>query len=391
MTVHSSLGVESKMKTLLSLTALHLVFGLPLNCSSAKSAGPFPRLLPPAQEFDLVLREDQRSQLPLGPSCDREASRTLMCRAFTVTLKNVGAHTVRISGLNCFEPPITFERIERTSSNGWWPLSQPGTSTCKTLDWTDTRLRPGEQTQYSTRLLSQRRWIQSVGPGQYTIRAQWVLKGCTEAADGHDCLAPLQDVHQFGTPARVDFQEPVIVESKEITVESPELGNLGVLNFGFDVTLNTPPERDPACSVESTGFECAVFHYAIRNLGNRPVRNGTFSCSDSGIQPEYRLEASEWKPVPQMLWVCSMNVLIEKVILPGQTVGGTFTLLNLRPGYDMTALQAPGVYQFRFTLWPSACIAAPDGSFCLTRPEKQPTVASKELTLRKPNPQPSPD
>jgi hypothetical protein len=81
-----------------------------------------------------------------------------------------------------------------------------------------------------------------------------------------------------------------------------------------------------------------------------------------------------------------MNVLIEKVILPGQTLEGTFTLRNLRPGYDMTSLQAPGVYQFRFTFWPSACVAAPDGSFCLTRPEKQPTIASRELTLRKPNP-----
>jgi len=374
------------MKTLLPFTGAPLVFSLLLNLSAATSFGPFPRLLPPAQEFNLVLREDPRSRLPLGPGCVGEASRTVMCRAFTVELKNIGAHTVRLSGLNCFEPSITFERRAPNFSSGWWPLSQPGTSTCNRLDWTNTRLRPGEQAQYSTRLLSQRRWIQSVGPGQYTIRAQWVLQGCTESAEGDDCLTPLQDIHQFGTPAGVDFQEPTIVESKEITVESPELGDLGVLNLGFDVMLGAPPERDPACSGESTGFECTVFHYAIRNLGNRPVRNGTFSCSDDSIQPEYRLETSEWKPVLQIAWICSMNVLIEKVILPGQTLEGIFTLRNLRPGYDMTSLKAPGVYQFRFTFWPSACIAAPDGSFCLTGPEKQLSVTSKELTLRKPTP-----
>src|SRR5262249_50181653 len=159
---------------------------------------------------------------PLGASCEGDASRTLMCRAFTVTLQNTGRHTVRISGLSCFEPSITFERREPNTSSGWWPVSQPGKPTCNTLDWTNTQLRPGEQTQYSTRLLSQRRWIQSVGPGHYTIRAQWVLLGCTDAPEGGDCLTPLQDVHDFGRAALVGAQEAVTIKSEGVSVESPE-------------------------------------------------------------------------------------------------------------------------------------------------------------------------
>jgi len=105
--------------------------------------------------------------------------------------------------------------------------------------------------------------------------------GCTDAPEGGDCLTPLQDVHEFGRAARVGAQEPVIIESKELSVESPELGDLGTFKFGFDVKLNTAAERDPACSAEGTGVEPALFHYAIRNLGDRPVRNA-FSGTASG-------------------------------------------------------------------------------------------------------------
>jgi len=81
-----------------------------------------------------------------------------------------------------------------------------------------------------------------------------------------------------------------------------------------------------------------------------------------------------------------MNVLVETEILPGGTIEGTFSLHNLRPGYDASSLPAAGEYQFRFTFWPNACVASPDTSFCLTRPEKQPTVTSKELSLLKSKP-----
>jgi hypothetical protein len=374
------------IKTLVLLRVAALMVGLFVDCSAAKSDGSAPRLLPPSDEFLLVLREDAQKPLPLGASCEGEASRTLMCRAFTVTLQNTGPHTVRISGLSCFEPSITFQRNEPHSSSGWWPISQPGKPTCTTLDWTNTRLQPHERIQYSTRLLSERRWIESVGPGQYKLKAQWVLKGCTESGEDNDCLSPLQDVHQFGRAARIDFQEPVLIESNEITVESPQFGDFGGLKIRFDVTLNTPPEWGPSCRADNTDVECMVFHFAIHNLGDRPIRNATFSCSDSSIQPEYRSGTADWKPLPQVSWSCTMNILTEQVILSGQALEGTFTLRSLRPGYDTSSVRAPGAYQFRFTFWPSACIASPDGAFCLARPEKQPPAASKELTLENPNP-----
>jgi hypothetical protein len=377
-----------RVRKLLIVTGLVLA---PLvHCGAANNDGPFPRLLPAAEEFRLTLREEPQSKLLLGPSCGGEASLTLLCHAFTVTLENVGSHTIRISGLSCFEPSITFEIKQPNSTTGWWPLSQPGNPACKTVDWTNTRLRPGEHTQYSTRLISQRRWFQSVGPGQYTIRAQWVLFGCTESPEGDDCLGPLQDVHAFGNAARVGLQEPVTVFSNTVTVESPQLGELGGLKFAFEVTVNAPPERDPACTAANTNVECTVFHYVIRNLADRPVRNATFSCSDISIRPEYRFDVGVWKPVPQRGGICASNVLTESVIMPGGALEGSFTMRTLRPGYDTSSLQAPGQYQFRFTFWPSACIASPDASFCITRPEKQPTVTSKELTLQNPKLQPGP-
>jgi len=216
--------------------------------------------------------------------------------------------------------------------------------------------------------MSQRRWIEAVGPGQYTMRAQWILEGCTEAPNGYDCL--------------IGAQEPVTVFSNSVAVESPQLGELRGLKFAFEVAINAPPERDPSCTAANMNVECTVFHYVIRNLADRPVRNARFSCSDTSIQPEYRFEMGEWKPVPQRLWSCTMNILTESEILPGGALEGSFTIRNLRPGYDTSSLQVPGQYQFRFTFWPNACITSPDASFCLWSPEKQPTVTSKELTLQ---------
>ena len=47
-----------------------------LVCGSVAIArGPFPRLLPPREDFRLTLREEPHSEMPLGPSCSGEASR----------------------------------------------------------------------------------------------------------------------------------------------------------------------------------------------------------------------------------------------------------------------------------------------------------------------------
>jgi hypothetical protein len=353
--------------------------------------GPFPRLLPPPEDFRLTLRVEPHSDVPTGPSCNGEASLTLLCRAFTLTLENASKHTVHISGLRCFEPDVVFEIRRPESSSDWWPISQPGKPTCKTLDWVNIRLKPGEKTEYTTRLISPRRSIQALGVGSYKLRTQWALWGCTEAPEGTDCLTPLQVVRGASSVADVALQEPVTVFSNEVTAESPLLPDLGSLRFSIEVTIasaqtsKTETDVQPACGAAAvTNVDCTAFHYVVRNLADRPIRNATASCSDTSIRPEYRFEGGEWKSVPYRAWDCGRNVLVETQVFPGGTIEGTFTLRTLRPGFDTSALQPPGEYQLRFTFWPDACIASPDASFCLTRPYSQPTVTSKELTLRNP-------
>jgi hypothetical protein len=354
--------------------------------SSAIARGPFPRLLPPPEDFRLTLREGPRSDIPLGPSCGGEASLTLLCRAFTLTLENASKHTVHISELRCFEPDVVFEIRQSNSSSGWWPISQQGKPTCKTLDWVNIRLKPGEKTEYTTRLISPRRSIYAVSVGSYTLHAQWALFGCTEAPEGTDCLSPLQVIRGASTLADVALQGPVTVLSNEVIAVSPPLSDLGNLNFEFEVavasgaTPNAENDRQNVCTAESA----SLFRYAIRNLADRPVRIATLTCSDTSIRPEYRLEGSKWKSVPYRSWFCSANSRIETGILPGETLEEAFTLRTLRPGFDTSALQAPGDYQLRFTFWSDACIASPDASFCLSRPDSQSSVTSKELTARNP-------
>jgi len=376
-----------------------VLFGALFHCAAVSGSRPFPRLLPPADDLHLVLKEDPHSQLPLGPSCGGEASLTLLCRTFTVTVENASPHTIRISGLRCFEPsitfltnrPITFETKELNTAAEWWPISQPGNPGCKTLDWTNTRLRPGEHMEYATRLISPRRSvgiIGVIGPGKYPLRVQWTLFGCTELPDAADCLTPLQVVREGSTVADVDSQEPVTVYSNSILVESPKLPDLGRLKLTFEVTsaTNQPPEtqdgRPSGCAEESASVDCALFHYMIRNLGDRAVRNVSASCSDDSIRPEYRFDSSSWKPIPARLWSCTMNITVERGIPRGGTLERTFALRTLLPGYDTSSLRAPGEYQLRFTFYPAACIASPDVSFCLTPLQREPTVTSKVLTLR---------
>lgn len=375
-----------------------VLFGVLLSCAVANAAGPFPRLLPPAEDLHLVLREDSQSQVPVGPSCGGEASLTLLCRTFTVTLENASTHTIHISGLRCFEPsvtfetsrPITFEAKRPEPMAEWWPISQPGNPSCKTLDWTNTRLRPGERIEYSTHLISPRRSVGIMGfvePGQYSIRARWTLFGCTELPGGADCLTPLQVVRKGSSVADVAIQEPVTVCSNSIIAESPKLPDLGPLKFAFEVTVSTNQSlkaqdgRANSCAEKRASVDCVVFHYVIRNLGDRPVRNVTASCSDDSIRPEYRFEGSAWKPIPFRFWACGRNITVEREILLGGTLEGTFTLGTLLPGYETSSLQAPGEYQFRFTFYPAACIASLDASFCLTPLKRQPTVTSEVLTL----------
>lgn len=354
-------------------------------------AGPFPRLLPPAEKFRFTLREDPHSALPLAPSCTGEAGLTLTCHAFLLTLENAGEHTVHINGFSCGEPDITIVAKQSNSSMNWWPVSRPTQLTCPSLPWTDLRLKPGERMQYATRLISPRRSAQSFDPGEYTLQATWVLFGCTDGSGQSDCLSPLQVIHKPSLVAPVALQEPVILHSNEVIADSPPLPDLGELKFAFDVTVhNGPPDEALAsswaaarCPAQgSTNIDCTVFDYVIRNLGSRAVRNATFSCSDSDIRAEYAVSDGAWKPVPVKLWACWNNYLVETKILPGGEIKGEFMLTTLAPPYSTVALRAAGQYQLRFIFEPRACIASPDASFCLVRPKKQPPVTSQQIALR---------
>jgi len=357
--------------------------------SEPLKAGDARQLLPSANEFRLTLAEDRHSNLPLGPSCTGVATRTLTCRAFTVTLENLSKKAVRISWGGCNEPEIRIDRKESNSSSGWWPVSSIRRDTCRPMTWASLRLKPGQKNTYATRLVSPRRAAETFAPGSYTLRAEWVLFGCTEEPEGTDCLSLLQVVRPSSVAPALEFQEPVSIISNEVTVDAPVLPDLGRLKLAFEVSARRgpPPTSFAKKSVDCTGdasasIDCIVFHYAIHNLGDRPIRHGGDSCSGFGIIPEYRPPHGEWQPVPSNNWVCTANIFFETLILPGGTAEGDFVLSTLGPGYDASVLRAAGEYSFRFTFWPNACFASPDGSFCLARPEKQEAVRSPELFSR---------
>ena len=128
-------------------------------------------------------------------------------------------------------------------------------------------------------------------------------------------------------------------------------------------------------------MECTVFHYAIRNLGDRPVRNGRFTCDDFSIIPQYRTNDGEWKQLESQLQTCTANVYFETPILPGQAIEGDFTLRALAPKFDTSPLYPEGKYQVRVSFHSSACFASSDGSFCVQQPKEQIAAISNVVTI----------
>jgi hypothetical protein len=383
----SSVVVIARTSRKLLSIALISLFSV---CCPLLKAGDAPQLLPSGNEFRLTLAEDRYSTLPLGPSCTGEAAQTLTCRAFTVTLENLSKKAVRISWGGCNEPEIRIDRKEPNSSSGWWPVSQIKRETCRPMTWASFRLAPGEKNKYATRLISPRRYAETFAVGSHTLRAEWVLFGCTEDPEGADCLSSLQVVRPPSSAPRFDFQEPVSVISNEVTLDAPVPTVFDTLKFALEVTVRPGPLLSAGSagkSVNCTGdasasIDCIVFHYAIHNLGDRPVRHAGFSCSGYGITPEYRPANGEWQPVPSNAWVCTANIFFEMPILAGRASEQDFALSTLAPGYDTSVLRAAGDYSLRFTFWPNACFASPDGAFCLARPEKQEQVRSPEISIR---------
>lgn len=366
--------------------------------------GVFPRLLPPAGDFRLTLKEEPRGSVPSIASCKGTARQTIPCQVFSVTLENRSGHTVRISGDTCNDPLVSFDVKSSKASGGWWPVSRYMGVNCSTL--TNLRLKPGETSGYVTRLIGPRRTgaadpVAPHAPGSYTFRATWVLWGCTDASNADDCLTPLQKM-QVTKAMPLDATQPVAVESNEIVVVSPMLPDLGPLKVSFNVIAHSGsmPKDLPSnmkCKEDSASIDCIVFHAKIRNRGTQAVQWFTATCGGPGIAPEYKTTTGDWKPLSigfadggvqpgigvtrDLSYNCTSNVVSSTPILPGGTIELDFSLFGLLPPHDATPLHSPGEHHVRFVLYPNFCFASPDGSFCLKAPKEKEPIPSQEITI----------
>jgi hypothetical protein len=355
---------------------------------------PSHRLLP--EELRLTLAEDQHSTLPLDPGCEGLAGASLTCRALILTLENDGSRTIRIGEI-CSKPSITIELRMPKFNTGWWPVSRPKHSPCSSTEWTNVRLRPGERTQYSTRLRASDREFESFMPpgatlpATYLLRARWTLASCKEIDEGTDCFAPPESARPAGATTEVALREPAEILSNEFSMTSPEL--VGEFHLSFEVkALSDGPERhrsgtdsaDPR-QVPIIDVQRRHFHYTIHNLGADPIMISHNDCGDDWIKPEYRPRGGDWRPIPRIpgpFDYCTLNAEKVQEILPGRTAEGDFSLATLSGSYSTAELNGTGGYQLRFGLLPHACVAPPDESYCVARLDKQEPVLSNEIHVR---------
>lgn len=389
---------------------------LPFVCSPlAAQTGVFPRLLPPASDFRLTLKQEPQRRVPSIASCKGIASQTVPCQVFSVRLENRGGHTVRIlRGNPCGDRLVTFWMKSSDTPGGWQPVSEPGMPSqnmlgeynagCKPSTSANLRLKPGETTRYVTRLIGPRRMGAAEDlrfpPGSYTFKASWVLRGCTDVSDADDCLTPLQKM-QVTRATSLGAAHPVEVESNEIAVASPVLPDLGPLKISFNVVARSgPPPKDlPSdmkCEDGNATIDCVVFHAEVRNQSTQAVQWITYTCTGPGITPEYMTATGDWEKVSigfpddgmlvgngvtrDLSYDCESNVSLTTPILPGEAVERDFTLSGVPP-FNTTPIRSPGEHHLRFVLYPYFCFASPDGSFCLTRPSETQPIPSPEITI----------
>jgi hypothetical protein len=341
---------------------------------SPSTRSPFPPLLPPASNFRLTLQEDLHSNLPLGPSCGGAAARTLHCRAFILTLTNMGSSTVHIEDSRSYSVSLDRSRLGMTVTGGGASVPSPDK---------DIRLQPGESIQRSARGAGPGDpFSGEIEPGRYPLHAEWILHGCTENPAGKECLHHLDDGRPF-YPA----QEPVAVLSSEITSDEPQLNDLGDVKLALELTAHPGKIGNAAgdCTRETNPIDCTVFHLTTRNFGQYPIRYAVNSCGYSGPRPEYRTGNGKWQDLAALRQcvICSACLSGLNPIFPG-TKEVEFALETLGRGFDTKMLQEPGEYYFRFVFQTDVCIASPDASFCLSQPEDGIEIVSNEVEVNTP-------
>jgi hypothetical protein len=375
---------------------------------AASEAPPFAPPLPPANEFRVTLAEAPGAKLPPAPACGEEAAGTLTCRAFTVTLENIGTHIVRLSELDCADPEV---RLEATAPNStdWFPVgehrddchnAQYSDSEKTTDPWKNIRMRPGDRQSFTGRFMVRLggAWGPVNVPARLTavLRAKWTLRGCTEATVGDDCLSALEShwvpaLRRGCTYPCIFFQPALEVTSEQISVSEPGPLTLPLPPLELALTARMLDPADPlikshpqleGCTLEYAGsVDCVALHMTVRNAGTRALRIGRWNCSDFAETPEFRIEGGSWMPLHSSLMVCLRNFVEWKALLPGQSVEEEMTPRHVAAGFQINPVREAGKYDVRIDYSPQVCVASLDGSFCLTEPQCLPQMTSPASTF----------
>lgn len=378
------------------------------SASAASEQPPLAPPLPSANEFRVTLAEAPDAKLPPTPACGEEAAATLTCRAFTVTLENVGTHTVRLSELDCADPEV---RIETPAPfpTGWFPVGehrddcrgvQNSDSEKVVVPWKNVRMKPGDRYSFTGRFMVELggawKLMNMPATPMAVLRATWKLRGCTEETNGDDCLSPLEahdiPAHQtYCTYQCIFFQPALAVSSEPISVSEPGPLTLPLPPLELALTTRMLDPADPliqlgsrveGCLPERAGsVDCVALRMTVRNAGTRALRIGRMNCSDFAEAPEFRTEDGVWKPLQSSLWGCPRNFMEWTALLPGQTIKEEMTLRHVAAGFRIDPVREAGRYDVRIKYAPQVCVASPDGSFCLTEPQCLPQMTSPAATF----------
>jgi hypothetical protein len=365
-----------------------LLFG---QMSFALQSGGPPQLLPGADQFRLTLHEGSDHGLAVGKSCGGEAGGSLACRPLTLTLENLSKRTIHLTYLECQGPRLKFEiPWPDAGPDKWGTVSQPRATQCTEKMPIDIRLEPGEETVYSTRMISDLLRTGGFPAGKQVLRARWALWGCSEDAAGDNCLH-VSKTDKF--PRDIDWQIPVEVVSNEIAANSPDIAGLGELKFTLDFTEQHNVAAVMAAKAgecfagAADSMACKVFHFRLRNLTGRTLLIFRTYCNLRLMQPiqaQVLDKKGYWSELEQQqdLLDCNASGLFSDILLPGGSLEGDFRVGRIRGWENRGTLKAGGAYRLRLLFYPDVCFASPDGAFCIgPLIRNRPAVGSNELQV----------